>query len=465
MRGTLIVEEMTGLDTRFLYSETPTAHMHTLKIVIVDVQHRSVPLTPELFAGVLADRLDRMPGLRRRAITIPYRLGQPVWIDDEEFDVSRHIRWRPLSAPGGLRELADVVAGIAATPLDSSRPLWDMTVVPNLSDGRMAVVVKLHHAVADGGAAVAMLVNAFLADPDAVIIQPARPEAEPSRRQLMGMAASSRARQVRGLPLLGREMFDGLRAVRRAASESDGALVKPFSGPKTPLNVSLTAARTFAMAEFPMPDLLAIKRSVETTLNVVFLALVAGGLRRYLTELGALPTKSLVAGVPLGTKIDPTRLSGNYVDNMYVPLRTDLADPVERLRAIASGSDKARRVRSALGHEMLERRAALTPLNLYPLGLRLWARTRLSDRVRPPINLIASNVAGPREPLGTDGGTISGLFSVGPILEGIGMNVTAWSYVDTLHVAVLGCPTSLPDPWAYTRQLQAELDDLRTAVL
>ena len=107
----------------------------------------------------------------------------------------------------------------------------------------------------------------------------------------------------------------------------------------------------------------------------------------------------------------------------------------------------------------------MTPLILYSPVINLWARTHLSNRVRPPINLVASNVPGPREPLAAGGGVISALYSVGPILEGIGLNITAWSYVDALNVAVLGCPVSLPDAGVLTTALEEELDDLRDRLL
>lgn len=460
-KGGDLVEEISGLDTRFLYSETPTAHMHTLKIVVMNVAGSPITVSLDMFIDALEKRLDRMPALRRRRVAIPHRLSLPVWVEDANLDASAHIDWRVAPAPGGNRELADAVADVAAIPLDPDRPLWHMTVVDGLADDRIAVIVKLHHAVADGGAAVAMLLNAFLTDQSDAIVVPADPEPEPSRRELFGFAARSRARQVRHLPVLGREMYTGMRAAQRAARESDGAIAMPFDCPRTPLNVSLSAQRTFAMVDLPIGDLLDIKRSCNTTLNVVYLVLCGGAVRRYLLGLGALPDKSLMAGVPVGTRIDPTRLSGNHFDNMYVPLRTDLADPVARLRAVHAASSKARGIRAAMGHEMLERRAALTPLHLYPLGLRLWARSKLADRVRPPINLVASNVAGPREAPESEGGVISALYSVGPILEGIGLNITAWSFCDKLGVSVLGCPASLPDPWALTTQFEAELHDLR----
>ena len=459
------MEAMTGLDTRFLYSETSTVHMHTLKIVVIDVVGRADALTPEMFLALLEERLDRMPALRRRAVAIPYRLGHPVWIDDPDFDLAQHITWCRAPEPGGVRELSTIAARTVEIPLERGRPLWDMTVVEGLEGGRVAVVMKMHHALADGGSAVAMLQNAFVTDPEQAVVQPYRPEPEPARRELLRLAGRARAHQVRELPTLGRRTVAGMKAARTASREVGGTPAAPFSGPRTSVNVSLTAERTFAMTALSLPDLLAIRTATGTTLNGVFLGLCAGALRRYFEGRGELPDKPVVTGVPVGTQRGRPHLSGNHVDNMYVPLPTDVSDPLERLRSVHEAASKARRIREAMGHELLERRAAMTPLNLYSPVIGLWARTHLSDRVRPPINLVASNVAGPREPLEAGGGVISALYSVGPILEGIGLNVTAWSYVDALNVAVLGCPASVPDPWALTTAMQTELDDLRTRVL
>lgn len=463
-RGVRGMQELTGLDARFLYSETPTAHMHTIKVAVVDVRDRAVELTPQLFRSLLESRLDRMPPLRWRVVPVPHRLGLPVWVEDSAFDLDRHIRWRTARAPGGSRELAAIISEISGSPLDRDRPLWELTVVDGLADHEIAFVVKLHHALADGGAAVALLENAFVIDVDSAIVQSARPEPLPTNGALYRQAAQSQARRLAQLPRFARESVHGLRAARREDREATMPLPRPFSSSRTPVNVSLTPERTFAMTPLPLRDVRAVKQAFGATFNDVFLAVCGGALRRYLLRGHELPRKGLLAAVPLGTRVGERRLSGNHVDNLILSLHTEMSDPVLRLRAVHDMTRAARRVRTALGTEMFEYRAGLTPLHLYPLGVRLWGRTHLADRLRPPVNLIASNVAGPRSRLELDGGVVTRLWSVGPILEGIGLNITAWSYADALDVSVLGCPASLPDPWVLTADLEAALGELRSRV-
>ncbi len=455
------MEELTGLDARFLYSETATAHMHTLKVLVVDVTGRSEALTPGLLANLLAERLDRMPGLRRRVVTARRRISHPVWIETP-FDPADHIRWCRVDAPGDRAALAQVVAEVAATPLDRDRPLWEVVVVEGLADLQIAFVVKLHHALADGVAAAAMLENVFLADADQAVVEPAHPEAVPAPEHLSRLAWRSRLRRVTQLPGLAVRNTAGLVSAVRARRRDLGRPAAMFSGRRAPINVSLSERRTFAVTDLSMQTVLDIRAAHGVTVNDVFLAVCAGALRRHLgPRVGR--GGGLVAGVPIGASHQQARLTGNHLDHMVVALRTDLDDPLARLRAIAVGSAAGRAERAALGPHLFEDRAEHTPPALYPMAIRLWARTRLANRVRPPINLIASNVAGPRERLMLDGGSVAELWSVGPILEGIGLNLTAWSYDGVLRVCALGCPESLPDPWALVSEVEAALAELAAA--
>jgi WS/DGAT/MGAT family acyltransferase len=208
-----------------------------------------------------------------------------------------------------------------------------------------------------------------------------------------------------------------------------------------------------------MPALVAVKEAAGVSLNDVFLAVCGGGVRRYLSRTGTVPSRSLTASVPMATRTGSHRLLGNHVDNLFLSLRTDLADPVERVRAIHAGSRAARRIREALGPELFEERAEVVPPVLHSVVAASLGATGLAGRIRPPLNLVASCVRGPRVPLEVDGGVVTALFSSGPILEGIGLNLTAWTYVDAMSVSVLGCSASLPDPSRLAEDLGAELVD------
>jgi WS/DGAT/MGAT family acyltransferase len=454
---------MSGFDARFLSTETATAHMHTIKVVVVDASGRTDPLTPERTVDLVEARLGRMPVLRRRAVPVPGGLGQPVVIDDPDFDLSRHLRHATAAPPGGPRQLDDVIAAITAVPLPRDRPLWELTVVDGLHDGRHAFVMKLHHSLADGVAAVALLENAFVVDEADAIVEPARPEPVPDRAALLRTAAGSLAHAVADAPAIGARTVAGRRRARDTRHSVPVHVPGPFAGPRTPLNVALTADRTFASLTLDMADLAAVKRAVAArdgtgvTVNDAFLALCGGGVRRHLSRLGQLPAASLVAAVPMAIGTDHRRLEGNHLDNLFLPLRTDLADPRDRVRAIHDTAAAARRVRTALGTDLLGRRADLVPPFVQTGLARAWAATRLSDRVRPPLNLVASCVRGPRVPLELDGGVVNALYSSGPILEGIGLNITAWTYVDTMYVSGLGCSASLPDPAELADDVRDEL--------
>lgn len=447
---------LSGLDARFLYSETPTAHMHTMKVVVVDLSGRTAPLAEVGLPAVMEERLVRMPMLRRRIIPAPYGLGNPTIVDDPDFDLSRHLKALVAPAPGGQRELDQVVALIASVPLPRDRPLWEMTVVEGLAGGRVAFVMKLHHAIADGVASVAMLENAFITDEADAVTEAYRPEPLPNTRQRYQMSAAGAGRALRMMPRVARRTIIGTRHARVVKQSVNALLPGPFSGPRTPFNVALTADRTFAGLALPLDTLLQAKAAAGVTLNDTFLALCGGAIRRYLERLGELPDSSLIASVPMATRTDRHRLGGNHVDNLFLPVRSDIVGPLERMHAINESSVAARKVREEFGPDLFEWRSGLVPAGLHGFVPRVWGATRLADRLRPPLNLVASCVRGPRERLEVDGGVVTSLFSSGPILEGIGVNITAWSYAGTMYISVLGCSASLPDAWLLADDLEVE---------
>lgn len=450
---------MSGLDARFLYSSTPTAHMHTMKVVVVDVSNSPQGNELDQLGSLVEARLPRMPMLRRRVLPVLGGLANPMIIDDPDFDIARHISVASLDPPGDQIQLDRLIGEIAGVPLPTDRPLWNLTIVEGLSGGRIAFVVKLHHALADGVASVAMMENAFIVDDSEALIEEFRPEPVPRRGVRYRAAAESAAHAFGTIPRVARETREGMRRLRDVREHEQVPPTRPFSGPRTRFNVALSADRTFASIGLPLSDVLTVKDAAGVKVNDVFLSLVSGAIRRYLGRLSELPERSLITSVPMATRTSLQRLGGNHVDNLFIRLYTDVENPVERVRLIRESTLSARRAREAFGTELFERRSGLVPAGFHKIGPRLWGLTGLSDHLRPPLNLISSCVRGPHQPLEVEGAVVSSLLSCGPILEGIGLNVTAWSYVDTLYVSILGCSASLPDPETLAEDLRCELGE------
>ena len=463
------MERMTGLDAKFLYSETPTAHMHTIKVAVSDVSAVAGGFSFDTLIEVLDQLLPRLPPFRRRVVPVPLGLDHPLWIEDPAFDLRRHVGRLVLDEPGSDRQLAEAIASFAGTPLPRDRPLWELLVVEGLAGRRIAVVVKIHHAVADGSAAVALLRNVVQgtgAEPSPDPVEdPWRPEPIPTGRQLLSLAARGHIARWKGLPHLVRESVTRTRASElRRRSFAEKPPVPLHHVPRTSFNVSIDARRTFAMTELSLEHLRDIRRATGTTFNDVYLAVCGGALRQYLSDRGELPDRPLLASVPVSTDPDAARMSGNRVDSLYVSIGTDIADPIRRLAQIHRGTVASKEVRGLLGHDLLARRADVVPPQAYRSALRLWSRSHLADLVHPPLNVVLSNVAGPKDRILFGPIELESLYSVGPILEGIGLNITAWSYGNRLGVAVLGSPASVPDPWLIVDALRASLDELRASV-
>jgi diacylglycerol O-acyltransferase len=460
------VERLSGLDAGFLYMETPTLHMHTLKIAILDPSSAPGGYSFSRVKEVLAERLHLLPPFRRRLVPIPFGIHHPLWAEDPDFDLDYHLRRVAVPAPGGDRELCELISEIASRQLDRSRPLWEIWVVEGLADGRVGFVTKIHHSAADGVAAADLLTNVLETDPEPAPVpppaEPWAPDRIPSQASLLWHSIVSLARQLLRLPRLLRRTAAGFAAVRRRRRSADVSPPLPFSGPDTSFNAALTPHRLFTMTSLSLDDMKTVKSAFGCTVNDVVLAVCAGALRRYLVEHGEAVGKPLVAGVPVSTRPgdEGPRLGGNSVSNMFTSLCTDIADPVERLRAIHHVTKAAKEVHTALGPEMLESWSELTPPRPFAAWMRLYSRLKLADRHRPPINLVISNVPGPPLPLYVAGARLTAIFSMGPILEGIGLNVTVWSYLGRMNFGLVACREAMPDLWDVTDGLQSALEEL-----
>ncbi|MBV8950561.1 MAG: wax ester/triacylglycerol synthase family O-acyltransferase, partial [Actinobacteria bacterium] len=398
----------------------------------------------------LERRLHLVPSFRRRLVTVPLQLHHPVWIEDPDFDLHAHLHRAVLPAPGGHQELDDVMSEIVSTPLDRSRPLWELWVVEGLAGGHVAFVAKIHHCLADGVKAAELLATVLDDRPDAPEPETQRwhPEPMPSRRRLLVDALVDLVREIGRLPNLLVRTFRGLRAAGKARKERAVSPPLPFNTPKLSFNTALTPHRRFVTTTLSLSDVKAVKSALGCTVNDVVLELCAGSLRLHLAERGELPDRALLAGVPTSTRqAAPSRDrsgAGNQVSNLFTTLPVQLADPGTRLELIHETTKGAKEQLNLLGADMLADWSEITPPRPFAALVGLYSHFGLARRHRPPINLVVSNVPGPAEPLYISGARLLALYSMGPILENIGLNVTVWSYLDTLNFGIVACDDTLP---------------------
>lgn len=456
---------MLGVDAGFLYMETPTLHMHTLKVALLETPQA---FDFDLLSAQLMTRLHRLPPLLRRALPVPLALNHPVWIADAAIDPGRHLFHQRIPAPGTMRELETVIGTIASTPLDRSVPLWEMHLCEGLADGRTAVVAKVHHALADGIAANALLANVTDAVVGAALVPVPDPPLEPTpgRAALVRSALVDAVRQLAAVPGLVRRTAAAIRVLVRHKRTSSVATPRPILDvPKVSFNGAISARRLFATCSLPLEAIKAVRKAAAVSVNDVVLAVVAGALRSWLDARGEHRSGPLIAGVPVGTH-DPAaepRLGGNQVSNLFTSLGTDIADPVQRLAEISRVTAEAKIVQRTLGPDMLADWVQFTPPGPFSLAMRAYSRLHAASWHRPPFNVIVSNVPGPREPVTIGGAALSDLYSVGPILEGIGLNVTAWSYVGSMNFSLLTCPELLADLRPLADGFAPALEELLTA--
>ena len=460
-----MTDRMSGADASFLYLETPSVHMHTLKIAVIEKQHDLD--FDGLVAGTLA-RLRRMPALRRRVVPIPFALNHPLLVTQRWIDPTRHFFRHDLGGSATQRDAEVEIGHIASRQLDRAVPLWEIHVIEGLAGERKVVVGKIHHSLADGNAANAMLGNLTdirSADSASVLMSETGDDtAVPSPGRLVFEALRDAVLQIALLPRLLLATVQGLVAMTRYRRRTDTGVPVPIAdAPRVSFNGPLTPQRSFATVTMPLADLKQVRRRYGVTLNDVVLAVTAGALRRWMDNHGERPSMSLTAGVPVGLDAGGgggPRLLGNNVSNLFTTLATDVDDPIERLRRISRTASHAKELNRLMGSQLLADWNQFAPPSLVALGTRTYSRFRAARFHRSAFSAIVSNVPGPRELISIGGARLADLYSVGPLVDGIGLNVTVWSYMDRMNFSLLACPDLLPDVEVLATYLPPALAEL-----
>jgi len=467
------MERLSGLDASFLYLENPNLHMHVVMTSVVDPATVPGGYSFARMKGLIAERLPLAPVFQRRLVEVPLRWGHPVWVDDPDFDIDYHVRLAAVPKPGGLRELAAIAGDIAGRQLDRSKPLWEMWIIEGLANDRVGFVTKMHHSTVDGVSGAELLSILFDLEPDP---GPTPPPPErvhddriPSNLELLGTATVDRAmlpfKLTRDLVRTGSRVLD-VRKVRIGSEERPGLgkAALPLSAPRTSFNGSLSRRRSVAFTAIGLDDVKRLKSAMGTTVNDVVLAVCTGALRSYLLHGHELPSKPLVAVVPVSVRTTTANARGsNKVSSMFVQLPSQLDDPLERLEAIHQGTKGAKEEHNALGADTLLNWAEHATPNLFANAARLYSRMRLADRHRPIANLVISNVPGPDFPLYLGGAELECGFPLGPVMEGMGVNITIMSYRGIMYWGIISCPENMPRVWDLAADIPLALDELLDA--
>lgn len=471
-RGSLHEKRHLGcLDAMFLAAEAPTNYaMHTMAIMALDPSTMPPGDRVDTVRSYLASRIHLVPPLYRRLIETPLGLGTPVWVEDRCVDLDRHVQPVVLPRPGTPRQLASFVSERTEHKLDRRYPLWEMHVVEGYGDGTLPIVVKVHHALMDGIAGMSFMASLFAPAPDSPP-SPVRAEVR-STSTPSGLAmaaddlASAIGRPFRGVRAAGDSLLAGLRILRgltRAGRLRVTDLTVPFTAPRVPFGEPITPRREVAFTSLPLDQVRLVARAFDVTVNDAVLTVVSGALRSYLTSLGKLPTRQLVAALPVSVRGRRGTEQANLVTLMLSGLATDRSEPADRLAAIHAETRRAKLLQSDLGPDTLLEWLEVPPPILLSMAAQTYSGMRLSTLHRPLCNLVVSNVPGPPVPLYFGGARVSSIFPFGPIFDGVGLNITLLSGQERVDVGLVACPDRLRGLWDLARGLQLALEELRSA--
>jgi diacylglycerol O-acyltransferase len=385
--------------------------------------------------ALIEGRLHLVPRFRQVLDTPRWGLGRPVWVDSPVFDVGDHVGLAPLSGQGDEDELLTMVEQLRRRPLDRSRPLWELWFLPGLAGGRVGLYMKVHHVMADGPAAVALLAALLDSVPEPAPPSPRTwaPRPAPSARELLADNVRGRLGALVRIVAAPRRPRGVLHDARMAWRALSGTVAASRS-PRSTVNREIGPNRRLILVRSSLEPVKRVGRDHGATVNDVLLAAVAGGARALLRgrgePVGRTPFRAMV---PVSLRRDERgRPEGNLLGSIVVPLPVDTADPVRRLELVSAATAQLKRDDSARAGELV--RSGLLPRS----SVRMMAHQRLQQTY-------VSNVPGPQVPLHLAGAPLLEIFPIIPLIGNLTLAVGAFSYVGQLNVAVVVDPDSCPD--------------------
>lgn len=458
-----MTDRLTPLDASFLYMEEPTTPMHVGDVTVFQVPESGFDYD-QMF-DLMQERLDFVPRFRQRFREVPGHLAAPVWVDDESFDLSYHLRRSALPRPGTDEQLHELVARVLSRPLDRSRPLWETYLVEGLSGGRFAVVTKTHQAMVDGVAAID--IGEVLLDNDVEHYAGEhamwRPAPGPSSvRMVADAAAELLHRPTAAVDAVRHGIGDIGRTVGRLGAAAGSALlmarVVTRTAPSSPLNAEIGEARRFATMAADLEDFRQVRRAHGGDVNDVVLAVVTGGLRHWLQTRGEPVTGRATVRALVPVSIADEEEGRQQVTSFVVDLPVGEASPVVRLHQVSYGMRALLESRRAVAAESLAGVAGFAPPTLHALGARV--ASGLSRRL---FNLVVTNVPGPQRPLFAGGARMLEAYPVMPLAKGQALSIGVTSYDGRVFFGLYGDREAMSDLDVLAQTLRDALDELVAA--
>lgn len=433
------MKRLSALDATFFHMETPqTPQVGSLLQIFRRPAGESASFVEELFRYLQGCPVIAPP-FNYRLVRSPLAVFTPAFEEATDIDLSRHLYYRKLPAPGGQRELGILVSALQSEPLDRTRPLWELHVIDGLEEDRFALCFKGHHALMDG--ATSMKVALPQSDvPTEMQVLPfwAVPPSRSASSKSFFARMADMPRRIFQPYKTGAELTKVLAESFAVLRTSPDAL-RPPEVPLSIINNPVSSRRRVATQAFDLARIKAVgKAAGGATVNDVLLAICAGALRHFLLELDALPDKGLVASVPVALPRKEGEEGGNKVSAILVQLATDVADPKERLVVVRAAADRAKQLQRRLPPQFSE---LLFIVGTVPMLIDRLRGTRFKEKLL--FNLVISNVPGPRHALYFNGAPMEAVYPVSVLVHGPGLNMTAIGYNGRLYLGIV-CSESVP---------------------
>ena len=443
---------LSAIDASFLFMESPQTPMHSGAVAIFEPPPEG--FDHERLVRLINQRLPYVPRYRQRVRDVPFGFARPVWVDDERFDVTFHVRRSALPKPGTRQQLNELVARLMSRPLDRSRPLWEMYLIEGLADGRFAIVSKSHEALVDGLSAVdiAQVMLDPSEEPAVVPVDSWRPRPEPTDVELLTQAFTEvTTRPAAAVDAVSTTVHDLSRVAGRVGERAAGivsaalALARP-SVP-SPLNVPIGEQRRFATVDLALADVKTIRRTLGGTVNDAILAVIAGALRSWLMArgVGVAQGDVLRAMLPISIAVPSAASghgSGNRVSAILVELPVGEADPAVRLQQISYQLAEKAEGSQFVGADAIANIAGFGPPTLHALGARVVGSSTMSSRV---YNLVITNVPGPQLPLYAAGSRMVAAYPCVPLTQHQALSIGLISYDGGVYLGLYADRDALPD--------------------